>query len=79
MMWHAATALLACARISAVHSVVFASFSAEALRDRVQDCCCRVVITVDEGRGGGTPIASGATFGYLAGRHVAAQPRRDLG
>ena len=29
--------------------------------------------------GGGTPIASGATFGYLAGRHVAAQPRRDLG
>ncbi len=41
-------AMLACARIGAVHSVVFAGFSADALRDRLQDAKCSVLITADE-------------------------------
>ncbi|KAH9974158.1 acetate--CoA ligase [Lactifluus volemus] len=54
----AVSALLACARIGAVHSVVFAGFSAEALRDRINDCKSRVVLTADEGRRGGKTIAT---------------------
>ncbi|KAG5352664.1 Acetyl-coenzyme A synthetase [Termitomyces sp. J132] len=60
MTWHAVAAFLACARIGAIHSVVFAGFSAESLRDRVQDCSSRVVITSDEGRRGGKTIATKA-------------------
>ena len=52
MIPEAAFAMLACARIGAVHNVVFAGFSAEALRDRIQDARCRAVITADEGRRG---------------------------
>jgi acetyl-CoA synthetase len=48
MVPEAAYAMLACARIGAVHSVVFAGFSAEALRDRVIDAGCKVVFTADE-------------------------------
>ncbi|KIJ29948.1 hypothetical protein M422DRAFT_235032 [Sphaerobolus stellatus SS14] len=60
MTWHAVAAFLACARVGAVHSVVFAGFSAESLRDRVQDCKCKVVITSDEGKRGGKTIATKA-------------------
>lgn len=60
MAWQAVVAFLACARIGAVHSVVFAGFSAESLRDRIQDCKCRVLITSDEGRRGGKSIATKA-------------------
>ncbi|KAJ7356480.1 hypothetical protein DFH08DRAFT_849166 [Mycena albidolilacea] len=60
MTWHAAAAFLACARIGAIHSVVFAGFSAESLRDRVNDCASRVLITSDEGRRGGKAIATKA-------------------
>jgi acetyl-CoA synthetase len=49
MIPEAAAAMLACARIGAVHSVVFAGFSPEALAGRIQDCSSRVVITADEG------------------------------
>ncbi len=49
MIPEAAFAMLACARIGAVHSVVFAGFSAEALRDRINDARCKAVITADEG------------------------------
>ncbi len=49
MIPEAAYAMLACARIGAVHSVVFAGFSAEALRDRILDARCVAVITADEG------------------------------
>jgi acetyl-CoA synthetase len=52
MIPEAAFAMLACARIGAVHNVVFAGFSAEALRDRIQDARCKAVITADEGRRG---------------------------
>jgi acetyl-CoA synthetase len=60
MTWQAVAAFLACARIGAVHSVVFAGFSAESLRDRVQDCKSRVLITSDEGKRGGKTIANKA-------------------
>ena len=60
MAWQAVAALLACARIGAVHSVVFAGFSSEALRDRINDCKSRVVLTADEGRRGGKSIATKA-------------------
>jgi acetyl-CoA synthetase len=49
MIPEAAYAMLACARIGAVHSVVFAGFSAESLRDRINDSQCKAVITADEG------------------------------
>ncbi|MGQ1786701.1 MULTISPECIES: acetate--CoA ligase [unclassified Saccharicrinis] len=49
MIPEAVYAMLACARIGAVHSVVFAGFSAEALRDRINDAKCKAVITANEG------------------------------
>jgi len=48
--------MLACARIGAVHSVVFAGFSADSLRDRILDSTCRVVVTANEGLRGGKKI-----------------------
>ncbi|CAG8478823.1 3976_t:CDS:2 [Scutellospora calospora] len=56
MVPEAVVAFLACARLGAVHSVVFAGFSAESLRDRIQDASSRYVITADEGRRGGKTI-----------------------
>src|SRR5690606_30617879 len=56
MIPEAAYAMLACARIGAVHSVVFGGFSPEALKDRIQDADCRLVITADEGMRGGRPV-----------------------
>ena len=49
MVPEAAISMLACARIGAIHSVVFGGFSAESLRDRILDCESKVVITQDEG------------------------------
>jgi acetyl-CoA synthetase len=49
-------AMLACARIGAAHSVVFAGFSPEALAGRINDCASTVVITADEGRRGGKTV-----------------------
>jgi acetyl-CoA synthetase len=49
MIPEAAYAMLACARIGAIHSVVFGGFSPEALKDRILDADCRVVITADQG------------------------------
>ena len=48
--------MLACARIGAVHSVVFAGFSADSLRDRILDAGCKWVVTADEGMRGGRTI-----------------------
>ena len=48
MIPEAVYAMLACARIGAVHSVVFAGFSAESLRDRINDAKCKALITADE-------------------------------
>ncbi|MCS6902126.1 MAG: AMP-binding protein, partial [Polyangiaceae bacterium] len=47
MVPEAAIAMLACARLGAIHSVVFGGFAAEALRDRINDCQARVVVTQD--------------------------------
>ncbi len=51
-----AVAVLACARIGAIHSVVFGGFSPEALAGRIQDCDSNLIITSDEGVRGGRPI-----------------------
>jgi acetyl-CoA synthetase len=56
MIPEAAYAMLACARIGAVHSVVFGGFSPDALKDRILDSDCQVVITADEGLRAGKPI-----------------------
>jgi acetyl-CoA synthetase len=58
MIPEAAYAMLACARIGAVHSVVFGGFSPDSLAGRIQDCDSTVVITADEGLRGGKPCRS---------------------
>ena len=56
MIPEAAVAMLACARIGAVHSVVFGGFSPDALAGRITDCDSTVVITADEGLRGGRKV-----------------------
>ena len=56
MIPEAAVAMLACARIGAIHSIVFAGFSPEALAGRIEDCASRVVITADAGMRGGKRV-----------------------
>ncbi|WP_324808120.1 acetate--CoA ligase [Sphingomonas sp. LY29] len=56
MVPEAAVAMLACARVGAIHSIVFAGFSPEALAGRIRDCDSRLVITADEGKRGGKSI-----------------------
>ena len=56
MIPEAAVAMLACARIGAIHSVVFGGFSPESLANRIVDCDSTMLITADEGLRGGRPI-----------------------
>ncbi len=56
MIPEAAYAMLACARIGAIHSVVFGGFSPQSLKDRILDSDCRTLITADQGIRGGKPI-----------------------
>ena len=56
MVPEAAVAMLACARIGAIHSIVFAGFSPEALAGRVEDCNSRIILTSDEGLRGGKKV-----------------------
>jgi len=56
MIPEAAVAMLACARIGAIHSIVFGGFSPEALKDRILDSSCEIVITSDEGLRGGRQV-----------------------
>jgi acetyl-CoA synthetase len=92
MIPEAAFAMLACARIGAVHSVVFAGFSADALAGRINDCGSSVVITADEGMRAGKrvplkenvdqalPHAPGVTSVLVVSRTgalMAMQPGRD--
>ena len=56
MIPEAAYAMLACARIGAIHSVVFGGFSPDSLRDRILDCGSHTVITADEGLRGGRKV-----------------------
>jgi acetyl-CoA synthetase len=93
MVPEAAVAMLACARIGAIHSVVFAGFSPEALAGRIQDCTTELVITADEGLRGGKPIFLKANVDEAlkecptvdkvivlkrTGASVAMQPGRDI-
>jgi len=56
MVPEVAVAMLACTRIGAIHSVVFGGFSPEALKDRINDSKCKVLITADEGLRGGRAV-----------------------
>jgi len=56
MIVEATVAMLACARLGAIHSVVFGGFSPDALRDRILDSECKLVITADEGVRGGKSV-----------------------
>ncbi|WP_310468598.1 acetate--CoA ligase [Sphingomonas sp.] len=72
MIPEAAAAMLACARIGAVHSVVFGGFSPDSLAGRIADCDACCVITADEGRRGGKAIPLKANVdAALAKRDVA--------
>jgi len=68
MVVEAAVAMLACTRIGAIHSVVFGGFSPTALKDRILDSDCKVVITADEGVRGGkaVPLKSNTDEALLA-------------
>ena len=93
MIPEAVFAFLACSRIGAVHSVVFAGFSADSLRDRIIDAKSKVVLTTDEGKRGGKSISTKQIVdGALkqcpdvrhclvfkrTGKEVPMQPDRDL-
>jgi acetyl-CoA synthetase len=92
MVPEAAVAMLACARIGAIHSVVFGGFSPDSLANRIQDCASDVLITADEGRRGGRKVALKANADEalkscpsvksvvvvpVTGANVAMQPGRD--
>jgi len=82
MVPEAAIAMLACARIGAIHSVVFGGFSAEALRDRIRDCGAEIVITQDWGKRGSRNIplkvvTDKAVEGESGVRHVLVYKRTE--
>ena len=93
MIPETAVAMLACARIGAIHSVVFGGFSPDSLAQRIQDCGAELVITADEGRRAGrtVPLKTNADVALTAcpdvknvivvkvtGKPVPMQPRRDF-
>ncbi len=93
MIPEAAVAMLACARIGAIHSIVFGGFSPEALAGRIVDCDSTILITADEGRRGGKKVPLKANADLAAthtpslekivvvratGADVAMQPERDV-
>jgi acetyl-CoA synthetase len=92
MVPEAAVAMLACARIGAIHSVVFGGFSPDSLANRIQDCNSTLLITADEGRRGGRrvplkvnadaalkscPDVKNVVVVKVTGGSVAMQPGRD--
>jgi len=68
MIPEAAYAMLACARIGAVHSVVFGGFSPDSLAGRIQDCESEVVVTADEGLRGGRKVPLKANVDVALGK-----------
>jgi acetyl-CoA synthetase len=56
MIVEAAVAMLACARVGAIHSIVFGGFSPDSLSSRIQDSECSILITADQGRRGGRTV-----------------------
>ncbi len=92
MIVEAAVAMLACARIGAIHSIVFGGFSPDSLSSRIQDSDCVMLITADEGRRGGRkvplkvnadealkscPSIKSVIVAKNTGSHVAMQAGRD--
>jgi acetyl-CoA synthetase len=67
MIPEAAYAMLACARIGAVHSIVFGGFSPDSLANRIQDCDSKVIITADEGLRGGKKVPLKANVDIAVG------------
>ncbi|BBE73405.1 acetate--CoA ligase [Oharaeibacter diazotrophicus] len=57
MIPEAAYAMLACTRVGAIHSIVFAGFSPDSLAGRIEDCASKIVLTADEGLRGGRKVA----------------------
>ena len=87
-----AIAMLACARIGATHTIIFGGFSADSIRDRVNDCGCKAIVTADGGwrRGAevqlkeavdeavvGCPTVENVVVYQRTGREIAMQPGRD--
>jgi acetyl-CoA synthetase len=74
MIIDAAVAMLACARIGAIHSVVFGGFSPESVRGRIEDCASRFVITADGGMRGGrvVPLKANVDQALASGLEVEA-------
>ncbi len=85
-------AMLACARVGAIHSVVFGGFSSQSLRDRIRDCGARLLVTADEGMRGGrriplksnadealkdAPTIQGVIVVRRTGGAIEMQPERD--
>jgi acetyl-CoA synthetase len=70
MIPEAAVAMLACARIGAVHSIVFGGFSPESLASRIEDCGSKLVITADEGLRGGRKVPLKANVDSALGEHT---------
>ena len=68
MIPEAAFAMLACARIGAIHSVVFGGFSPEAIAGRIEDCGSTLLVTADEGRRGGRRVPLKANVDAAAAR-----------
>ena len=73
MVAEAAVAMLACTRIGAVHSIVFGGFSPDALKDRINDSDCKVVITADQSMRGGKKVPLKAN----ADKAIASCPQVD--
>jgi acetyl-CoA synthetase len=69
MIPEAAVAMLACARIGAVHSIVFGGFSPESLASRIEDCASKLVITADEGLRGGKKVPLKANVDAALAKH----------
>ncbi|MDG2242621.1 MAG: acetate--CoA ligase [Rhodospirillaceae bacterium] len=84
MVIEASVAMLACARIGAVHSVVFGGFAPQSLADRINDCGASVVITADEGVRGGKTVPLKANVDKAVEscdtvKHVVVVERTDAG
>ena len=92
MVVEATVAMLACARVGAIHSVVFGGFSPDSLANRIQDCGSTLLITADEGRRGGRtvplkanadaalascPTVKNVIVARVTGGAVAMRPGRD--
>jgi acetyl-CoA synthetase len=70
MIPEAAVAMLACARLGAVHSIVFGGFSPESVASRVKDCGSKLIITADEGRRGGRTVPLKANVDAALSQHA---------